>query len=52
MTENDVYSYLVDNTDLSDEKARDLSAKIFLRLDYSCMYEQIDMLLELPNTPD
>ncbi len=52
MTETDIYGYLLDNTDLTTEKARDLSHKICKRLDYSSMYEQIDTLVQLLATPD
>ena len=52
MTEPDIYGYLLDNTDLTAEKARDLSAEIYKRLDYSSMYEQIDTLVQLLTTPD
>jgi len=52
MTEPDIYGYLLDNTDLTTEKARDLSHKIYNRLSYESMYEQIDTLVQLLTTPD
>ena len=52
MTEPEVFCYLLDNTDLTAEKARDLSFKIYDLLSYEFIYEQIDHLVQLHTTPD
>lgn len=47
MTTEDIASYLGDNTELPDDSLLSLADEIYRRLDYSCIYEQIDLLVEL-----
>ncbi len=44
MTYDDIRLYLEDNTDLSDEEISQIAPAIQDRLDYTPMYEQIDVL--------
>ena len=53
MTETEVFDYIVYcHEDLTAEKARDLSSKIYDLLDYECMYDQIDHHVHELTTPD
>lgn len=47
MTEDEIKCYLADSTDLSDDLLAEAACRIYSRLDYSGMYEQIDLLVEL-----
>jgi hypothetical protein len=51
MTTADIASYLGDNTDIPDQDLLLLARRIYYRLDYSCMYSQIDNLVELLYDP-
>lgn len=47
MNEYDIKIYLGDTTDLPEERIAELARLIYNRLDYSSMYEQIDVLAKL-----
>tara|TARA_R110000868_G_scaffold239189_1_gene493640 strand:- start:105 stop:278 length:174 start_codon:yes stop_codon:yes gene_type:complete len=47
MTIDDITLYLGDNTELANDLIASLAEEIFERLDYSCMYDQIDTLVGL-----
>ena len=51
MTEYDIKIYLGDTTDLPEEQVTSLAARIYCRLDYSPLYEQIDELVKLFTAP-
>ena len=51
MNEYDIKIYLGDTTDLPEEQITSLAARIYCRLNYSPLYEQIDELVKLFTAP-
>lgn len=51
MHEFDIKIYLGDTTDLPEDQIASLATRIYCRLDYSPLYEQIDELVKLFTAP-
>lgn len=47
MTPDDISSHLEDNTSLNDEQIKLFTSEILSRLDYTPMWEQVDILTAL-----